>query len=110
MPAIEHPDPPILSTVGRDTVWYGENLCQYLQKEFLSDSSLGEHIVPYVPCAGGVFDVGSSLRDCKRHIRLVRSALYAYCDCFAVCALFGDCVDMQLAVSAKERGGADPMK
>lgn len=35
MPAINSPDPPVLSTVGRDTVWYGADLCDYLEIEFL---------------------------------------------------------------------------
>lgn len=39
MPAIDHPDPPILSTVGQDSIWYGATLEQYLKYEFLSDGS-----------------------------------------------------------------------
>lgn len=43
MPMIDDADAPVLSTVGRDTIWYGVNLCDYLQREFLNYES-GEEI------------------------------------------------------------------
>ena len=43
MPMIDDADAPVLSTVGRDTIWYGANLCDYLQREFLNYET-GEEI------------------------------------------------------------------
>jgi hypothetical protein len=43
-------DPPVISTVGRDTIYYGRNLQEYLQNEFLGN---GHFTIPencmYIP-------------------------------------------------------------
>lgn len=48
MPCTEHPDPPVFSTVGADTIWYGKNLEDYLYNEFVREFHIGNEI-PYVP-------------------------------------------------------------
>lgn len=47
MPCINHPDPPVFSTVGADTIWYGKNLKEYLYNEFIRDYHITADI-PYV--------------------------------------------------------------
>lgn len=37
MPAISAENVPVISSVGRDTIYYGANICEYLQNEFLKD-------------------------------------------------------------------------
>ena len=47
MPAISEIDAPIISTVGRDTIYYGNSLEDYLKHEFLGESSsAGEIKIP----------------------------------------------------------------
>ncbi|MBQ9691867.1 MAG: hypothetical protein IJV70_01765 [Clostridia bacterium] len=47
MPAISEIDAPIISTVGRDTIYYGNSLEDYLKHEFLGESSsAGEIEIP----------------------------------------------------------------
>ncbi len=50
MPAIDHPDPPVISTVGRDTIVYGRNLPEYLEREFTqNDPAADRKDIPFVP-------------------------------------------------------------
>lgn len=49
MPIIEGvDDPPIISTVGRDTVYYGHNLSEYLEVEF-SDKRRNTNNFTHIP-------------------------------------------------------------
>ena len=50
MPSINISNPPVLSTVGRDTIWYGFSLQDYLAREFCNERPLEEPFkVAYVP-------------------------------------------------------------
>lgn len=49
MPIIDHPDPPVFSTVGRDTIWYGKNLKEYLYNEFIREYNNVNDNIPYIP-------------------------------------------------------------
>ncbi|MBR5516234.1 MAG: hypothetical protein IKU52_08535 [Clostridia bacterium] len=49
MPIINHPDPPVFSTVGRDTIWYGKNLREYFYNEFIREYNCVTDYIPYVP-------------------------------------------------------------
>ena len=50
LPVLNHEDPPVISTVGRDTVCYGVSLEDYLLREFCNDGMAFEDIkVPYIP-------------------------------------------------------------
>lgn len=48
MPCIDHPDPPVFSTVGADTIWYGKSLGDYLYNEFIRKDPIISDI-PHVP-------------------------------------------------------------
>ena len=50
VPVLDHADPPVISTVGRDTVCYGVCLEDYLLREFCGGGIAFEEMnVPYIP-------------------------------------------------------------
>lgn len=50
MPMLNHADPPVISTVGRDSVCYGVSLEDYLLREFCGGGTAFEKTeVPYIP-------------------------------------------------------------
>ena len=50
MPVLNYSNPPVISTVGRDTVCYGVSLEDYLIKEFCDENAVfNEMKVPYIP-------------------------------------------------------------
>jgi len=50
MPIIDGADnPPVISTVGRDTIYYGSNLIEYLQNEFIHGNNSNMGKCSYVP-------------------------------------------------------------
>lgn len=50
VPMLNHSDPPIISTVGRDTICYGVSLEDYLFREFCDGNTVFEEMkVPYIP-------------------------------------------------------------
>ncbi len=60
VPMLNHPNPSIISTVGRDTVCYGVSLEDYLLREFCDENTvLYETKVPYIP-------LWSDILDCRR--------------------------------------------
>ena len=60
VPMLNHPNPPVISTVGRDTVCYGVSLEDYLLREFCDENTAFEGMkVPYIP-------LWSDILDCRR--------------------------------------------
>ena len=60
VPMMNHPNPPVISTVGRDTVCYGVSLEDYLLREFCDENTAFEGTkVPYIP-------LWSDILDCRR--------------------------------------------
>lgn len=50
VPMLNHADPPVISTVGRDTVYYGGSLKDYLFREFCDGNTAFEIMkMPYIP-------------------------------------------------------------
>jgi hypothetical protein len=50
MPMLNEADPPVISTVGRDTICYGVTLMDYLLSEFCDGGTAFEEMkVPYIP-------------------------------------------------------------
>lgn len=50
MPMMNEVDPPVISTVGRDTICYGVTLMDYLCREFCDGGTAFEEMkVPYIP-------------------------------------------------------------
>jgi len=49
MPIINHTDPPVFSTVGADTIWYGKNLEDYLFNEFIREYIIVSSDIQFVP-------------------------------------------------------------
>ena len=61
MPAIDHPDPPVISTVGRDTIVYGRNLRDYLERDFTQNDPVADRKdIPFVPVWSDVIAVVES--------------------------------------------------
>jgi len=60
VPMLKHSDPPVISTVGRDTVCYGASLEDYLLREFCNGGTSFEKTeVPYIP-------LWSDILECER--------------------------------------------
>ncbi|MBR3917923.1 MAG: hypothetical protein IKJ59_04215 [Clostridia bacterium] len=50
VPMLNHADPPVISTVGRDTICYGVSLADYFFREFCNGNTAFEEMnVPYIP-------------------------------------------------------------
>lgn len=57
VPMLNHPNPPVISTVGRDTVCYGVSLEDYLLREFCNGNTDFEDMkVPYLPLWSDILD------------------------------------------------------
>ena len=59
VPMLNHPNPPVISTVGRDTVCYGVSLEDYLLREFCDGNTAFEEMkVPYIPLWSDILECG----------------------------------------------------
>ena len=59
VPMLNHPNPPVLSTIGRDTVCYGISLEDYLLREFCDKNTTFEEMkMPYIPLWSDILDYG----------------------------------------------------
>ena len=57
VPMLNHPNPPVISTVGRDTVCYGVSLEDYLFREFCDENTFFyETKMPYIPLWSDILD------------------------------------------------------
>ncbi len=59
MPVIDHPDPPVFSTVGIDTIWYGKDLREYLYNEFINEQVMVSDGIAYIPLWSEVIEQNS---------------------------------------------------
>ena len=59
VPMMNHSAPPVISTVGRDTVCYGVSLEDYLSREFCGGGTAFEKMrVPYIPLWSDILECG----------------------------------------------------
>lgn len=59
VPMLNHANPPVISTVGRDTVCFGVSLEDYLLREFCNSSIVFEKMrISYIPLWGDILECG----------------------------------------------------